>query len=342
LATKCIYCPNTSERPFSKAEHVLPQAFGKFDSREGNLTLHSVCPDCNSFFGRKLEQYFGRDTGDAFLRLLTGLKSADEASEIGGRRLTFRIDEPGSEHHGAWMTLAHSDEHGVVTQLLPQVGFRGTLETQWNWFRIWDLEPERSGEFRKRRFTILGTPEETATIVARLREIGVEIKEAIWNGDPDASQPPNATPVTLEIRYALDDVVLRTVAKIAFNYLTHVTQDRVPDFVYRPEFDALREFIRKGVQPSWDPVVVSSKKMLLGDTGQHRITGGHLLGVSWPHPRQVPIGKVSLFNEITYVVRFSGDVPGIWWDLDSGHIFDINRRVVAKMSSANPLILGRN
>jgi hypothetical protein len=83
----CIYCPNESDKPFSKPEHVLPQAFGKFNSREGNLTPHNVCPECNAYFGRHLEQHFGRDTGDAFRRLLTGLKPMDEAECVSrGRR----------------------------------------------------------------------------------------------------------------------------------------------------------------------------------------------------------------------------------------------------------------
>jgi hypothetical protein len=71
--TTCLYCPATSEKPFSKAEHVLPKSFGKFESREGNLTLHNVCSECNAYFGRHLEQHFGRDTLDAYFRLLSGV-----------------------------------------------------------------------------------------------------------------------------------------------------------------------------------------------------------------------------------------------------------------------------
>ena len=53
-----------------------------------------------------------------------------------------------------------------------------------------------------------------------------------------------------------------------------------------------------------------------------------------------PIGKESLFNQITYLVRFTNQVPGIWWDLDSGHHFDVSRRRLSKLGSVNPLMLG--
>src|SRR5438067_9415673 len=120
--TECLYCPMSSEQPFREAEHVIPQAFGTFESREGNLTLHNVCPECNGFFGRSLEQHFGRDTGDAFLRLLTGLKPVEDASEVGGRRLT-----------------SVSMKHRSLRYPWDRQGFRGRRQTSgpcWWWARL--------------------------------------------------------------------------------------------------------------------------------------------------------------------------------------------------------------
>jgi hypothetical protein len=58
---RCIYCRlEKSEERFRKAEHVMPQSYGKF---EKNLTLHGVvCDDCNQYFGDTLELVLGRDT----------------------------------------------------------------------------------------------------------------------------------------------------------------------------------------------------------------------------------------------------------------------------------------
>lgn len=333
----CLYCPATSEKPFRKAEHVLPQAFGKFESREGNLTLHNVCPDCNGYFGRKLEQHFGRDTIDAYFRLLSRVKPAEEAAEVGGRRLTFSIEEPGSEFHGSWMTLAYDRERGIVMEAPPQVAFRRRDETEWQWYLERDLTEERLSELRTSQFRIYGRAEITARILDRMREIGLAPAPGSWTDISDQTKDP--TFETVRIHYVIDDVVLRTVAKIAFNYLAWVTEKRVPGFVRREEFAPIRAFIRHGTRPNWNPVGVGSATADLGDIRKMRITSGHVLVAAWPDPRSVPVGNVSLFNQITYVVRFAERVPGIWWDLYSGHYFDIQKREVREMVGTNPLLV---
>ncbi len=106
MAVKCIYCENESERPVrGKASTSFRRHSESSIAAKATLPCTPCVPDGNSYFGRKLEQHFGRDTGDAFLRLLTGLKPANEAHEIGGRRLTFKVDEPESEHYGEWVIL---------------------------------------------------------------------------------------------------------------------------------------------------------------------------------------------------------------------------------------------
>ena len=66
---KCIYCLEGKPSDcYKKAEHVLPQSFGKL---KNNLTLNInndlklnevVCDDCNDFFGKNIEILLCRDT----------------------------------------------------------------------------------------------------------------------------------------------------------------------------------------------------------------------------------------------------------------------------------------
>ena len=155
--TKCLYCPTTREQPFREAEHVIPQAFGTFESREGNLTLHNVCPECNGYFGRNLEQHFGRDTGEALLRLMTGLKPAEKTMEIGGRRLKVRIDRPGGEDHGALVTLGNNPEGHIVVHAAPQVALRLIGESEWIWFREQDITSKAISAFGVSEYQICGS-----------------------------------------------------------------------------------------------------------------------------------------------------------------------------------------
>jgi hypothetical protein len=332
--TECLYCPTTRDGPFPNAEHVLPQAFGKFDSREGNLTLHNVCPQCNAYFGRHLEQHFGRDTLDAYFRLLAGVKPAEEAAEVGGRRLTFQIEEPGTEFHRSWMSLAYDPERWIVMEAPAQVAFRGREETEWRWYLERDITKERLSEFRTCRFRVYGSPESAVRIAERMEAIGLSSETSLWTDRSEETQDPSFEIVRIEI----DDVVLRSVAKIAFNYFAWATEDRLPGFVRREDFAPIRAFIRYGTQPAWNPVSIGDGNVQLADT-RTRITSGHVLVVAWPDSRKSPVGNVSLFNQITYVVRFADRVPGIWWELDSGHYFNIRTRKVTKMVGVNPMVL---
>jgi hypothetical protein len=334
----CLYCPATNEGPFPNKEHVLPQSFGKFEGREGNLILRNVCSECNAYFGRYLEQHFGRDTLDAYFRLLSGVKPAEEAAEVGGRRLTFHINDPGRESHGSWMTLTYNPEREIVMDAPAQVAFRGREETEWRWYLERDLTEAKLPEFRTCQFRIYGSQESVARIAGRMEALGLSPEKSLWT---DRSEEQHPTVEMVEIRYEIDDIVLRTVSKIAFNYLAYVTEERVPGFVRREEFAAIRAFIRHGTQPGWNPVSIGAANVQLGDTRTLRITTGHVLVAAWPDPRSVPIGNVSLFNQITYVVRFTDRVPGIWWELDSGHYFDIQKHEVRKMVGTNLLLLRR-
>jgi hypothetical protein len=333
----CLYCPATNDGPFPDAEHVIPKMFGKFDSREGNLTLHNVCPDCNGYFGRKLEQHFGRDTIDAYFRLLAGVKPAEEAAEVGGRRLTFRIEAPGSEFHGSWMSLAYIADRGMVMDAPPQVAVRRRDEMEWRWYLERDLTEERLPELRTSEYRIYGSHENATRILEKMRAIGLAPEPGQWTDISEQTNSP--TFETLRIHYVIDELVMRTVAKIAFNYLTYVTEERVPGFVRRDEFATIREFIRQGTRPSWNVIDVRAENTDLGDTRGLRVTTGHVLAVVWPDPQTVPVGNVSLFNQVTYAVRFTDSVPGVWWDLFSAHYFDIQKHEVRKMVGTNTVLL---
>lgn len=156
--------------------------------------------------------------------------------------------------------------------------------------------------------------------------------------NPDAQKPD--TKITVEIIYTLDDVVLRTIAKISFNYVAYITRD-VPHFCLREEFDEVRRYIRYGEQPSRSLVLPSAKKILFGDTHDYRITRGHILNVVWPEPRADVVGQVSLFNNITYTVQLSSRPPGVWWELMQGHHFDLAAREIGEISAANRILIQR-
>src|SRR4051812_21528773 len=119
---KCIYCQvERSNEFYSKAEHVLPQSFGKFRQ---NLTLHEVvCDFCNQHLGDHLETYLGRDTFEGQLRFRHGLKKAQDFKPVvQNSRIVLKCTE--GEFAGCYMYREYSNEkHDIVVKPLPQVGF---------------------------------------------------------------------------------------------------------------------------------------------------------------------------------------------------------------------------
>jgi hypothetical protein len=333
--TVCIYCRKESGCPFAKPEHVMPRAFGTF---EQNLTLHRVCGECNQAMGDELEVFFGRDSGEAFQRLVFGLKPEDEAHQIKGKRLEYRVREKGM-FEGAYVTLSYDDERGVTVVILPQVAFRHPASDESVWLREHELTEESVAPYRRHtQSRVFGTIEDMTRVQQRLQDLGVQTGDSLFVENPDAANPE--LKITVEIIYTLDDIVLRTIAKIAFNYLAYVTRD-MPHFCLREEFDVIRRYIRYGEQPRQPRVRPSAKQILFGDTHEYRITRGHVLNISWPEPRATVRGQVSLFNNITYNIQLSSHPPGVWWELIAGHHFDVATRTIDEISSANRILIQR-
>src|SRR5438309_1350563 len=90
LVGPCIYC--TAERVPRAREHVVPQAFGLFHH---NWTLDCVCADCNGYFSRELELALGRDSVEAYQRLVLGLREPADAAKLLNRRITMQVAQQG-------------------------------------------------------------------------------------------------------------------------------------------------------------------------------------------------------------------------------------------------------
>src|SRR5262249_31407947 len=89
----CIYC--VTDKPgsaFTKTEHVLPQAFGRFRNSQDVTLQNMVCDDCNQFFGDTIDLYLARDTPDGLRRFLLGYRPPEEFKSLGkATSMTFRV-----------------------------------------------------------------------------------------------------------------------------------------------------------------------------------------------------------------------------------------------------------
>lgn len=317
LAT-CIYCLIDKPLAAFNEEHVIPESFG------GDMVLtYSVCRECNTLFGAKLEEFFGRDSYEGILRYHFGLSEPPQLQQrkkkqrFRPRRVLIRIAKPG-EWNGALLELKGFHQNGTPDcDLAPQAALRRKGTGQLTHFHIDDMPEKNSAEekgFETKQVQAAGANKEArAEVVRRLETLGYKAQS--WQEGPGY---PTDT-VRFEVLTTIDEVIKRTVAKILFNYLAFA---RGADFVLSEDFNGIRRYIREGTKPDWHFFESGNEPILGDDATGLRQTEAHLMVVEWDARRRGINGRLSLFNRITHRVRLCHDYRGIYREIRSGHSFD--------------------
>jgi len=136
--------------------------------------------------------------------------------------------------------------------------------------------------------------------------------------------------VTLENIIRIDEVNLRTIAKIAFNYMAQV---RGSAYCLRSDFDSIRSFIRYGTRPPFAPATPSNTPILAYDTETKRQTLGHIIVLEKRDNGSTIQSRVSLFNGITYTVTLAKFFSGSFSSPDIGHHFDFQQKKIDSLST---------
>ena len=127
-----------------------------------------------------------------------------------------------------------------------------------------------------------------------------------------------------------DNVLARALAKIGFNYFA---KTQGAELALRPEFDAVRRFVRYGEGAPPDFVVFGPGPVIRDPlSGEPLPPRGHVITAGWDADGKPElIARVSLFQHITYLVRlcttFDGDRPPI----DSVHFYDLVTKRAQRM-----------
>jgi hypothetical protein len=100
----CIYCLEKQPDDQFNREHVIPEAFGKF---EGNLVLECVCEACNTYFANTIDLKLARDSIEGIDRFWSGMKPAAEFKSLGPRSTTTVRFKEGAIHGGEGYAVAN-------------------------------------------------------------------------------------------------------------------------------------------------------------------------------------------------------------------------------------------
>jgi hypothetical protein len=241
----CIYC--VMDKPasaFTKTEHVLPQAFGRFTN---NLTLNdTVCDDCNEFFGNTIDLYLARDTPDGFNRFVLGYRPPDKYKSLGkASTMTHRLTE--GPWAGAFVEQS-PDEGELGVKFLPQVGFGPSPTGPFKWFLVTDLPTKKQlrelFETGHRHLHFPSMQDEAAkdAVVKELVSRGLKYEDAEL--PPELSIVGKMPKQRIEAKAIIAEKFGRALAKIGLNYLAHQCGARI---ALMAQFSTVRECVRREI-----------------------------------------------------------------------------------------------
>jgi hypothetical protein len=322
-----------SRDDFKNKEHVIPELLGKF---RNNLTLNTrgneaVCNECNSDFGNSIELILARDSMEGYLRCILGVKKPEESKFFRNRRVRIKLTE--GELKGAYVDVKY-DKHSnsVGVELVNQVGLRRKNIDKLEFFRLENLNTKQ--EMQSKGYVTQG--KDSIMIVCRhVDELG-KIRELLGKkGFKITSENKPIFPIlknaTVEAKATsiVDKIVLRAIAKIAFNYLAY-TQGA--PFALNENFNGIRKFIRYGISDGFKYVLVDNSPILENETRYRtRMTLGHIITINWDVPKTTIVSRVGIFNTLRYRIIFCKFFKGLYRPLAIGHHFDFRKKVITEI-----------
>ena len=321
---RCIYC--LAQEPaatFKGREHVIPQAFGLFDT--DNFVLKCVCDACNAYFGKTIDLKLARDSAEAVDRVSVGLKTAADFRSL-GRRSTSRVqilEGPAAGGNG-YLVAARDGSDRLGFTAFPQIWVSARKTGPYERFDASDLP---TPDALTARGYVKGAPlffrtVEIADPAALLRSKGYTVADS----DVTVSEPP-AGLHAVENVLRIAEPEMQAIAKIAFNYLAATAgYAKVLDSA----FDAARTFIRYGRSRARLRVYPFYNSRFVG-------TKGHYVSLS--EENSLVVAQLSLLMRLQYfVVLAEGDnlprIPSV------AHRFHLETRSIVEIEPL-PISRGR-
>ncbi len=334
----CIYCLEPKANDQFNREHVIPEAFGKFDSQsQKNLVLDCVCTDCNTEFSKTIELKFGRDSIEGIDRYSSGMKPTSEFKSL-GRKSTTVVEFKEGPNAGLRGHLCANPTNApeLRAKSFPYIGFaqERVEEGRIRWFTL-DAVPPKS-ELEQYGFV------RGQVLLVHTREMAWEDARNLLTSkgyaplpdDPETTMPPEGETFEMTTIVTIGRLEQRAVAKIALNYLAAVAGS---GFARAPQFREVRNFVRHdiGTPPVWP-----TENLVRFKFGDRPVTKGHYLAVQTT-PEGNVLADVCIMLRLRYTVLltdapFTLSIPHIRY----AHLFDLDAHEVRR-AAPPPAIYGR-
>ncbi len=233
------------------------------------------------------------------------------------------------EFKGAYAYKEYSaDQGGIVLKPAPQVGFLKQGTSDYDYYLLDNLptkqELEQKGYDLKQPHSIRIPSDDVGPVLKLLQEKDIDFKFT-----RETPQPNHTANWLLKLEGRIDDIILRAVAKIGFNYLAY-WQGR--HFVLHEGFNPTRNFIRYGKKTSFPLVRIRQESILSNEPIEGKRRSGHLITVDWAADKISIVAQVSLMNWLTYNICLARQFSGEHRVIRRGHFFDPHAQAILELS----------
>lgn len=332
---QCIYClENKPERAFN-VEHVLPAAFGDFQNA---LTLASplpfrVCTSCNQRLGDSLDLTLGRDSLEAVLRALHSLTDADSLKGFRYRHVVISI--PRDHELAPMLVQLLPNADGTAIGCVPMSQLRVTLaDGQKVCIRERDIKTRLPAILAQRRLEhveMFCAPDDTAAFDRiRTEAAAAGLDYLAWKTlEERCERTPHE--VSANLRFTIDALVCRAVAKIGFEYFVWRASRVNRTLVNHDKLQRIRRFVLEGVGDWRQFVSFVSHRPTNEEPATTGAPGSHTLTLRW---NSDVVASVSLFNAVIYRVNVCEAPSPVWQPIDGGHTYDLPRAKVTEIPAS--------
>jgi hypothetical protein len=322
---RCIYCLEKKDAShYTGREHVIPQAFGLFDSN--NFVLKCVCDACNKCFGDGIDMKLARDSVEGMERINVGLKSPAEYRSL-GTRSTSHVEFLEGPAAGGWgYNIPNPNGPAIGMMAFPQVWFGRSEDGPFEKFRVDPDEVPTKDQLIAKGWT----PAEMLFVrffeVTDLRAL-MTAKGFSMDGMEmgTITMPAPGARLRAETVTRIDHPERRAVTKIALNYLAAVVGWRE---ALLPQFDVARRYARHGEAEARVRVYVHENPWFLGRRGHY---------VSISRVEDMIVAQLSLLLKVQYFVVLAENAATVPFK-STAHFFDLTTR---RLSEIEPLPLRR-
>ena len=209
----------------------------------------------------------------------------------------------------------------IVINPVPQVGFQKNDNT-YEYFELAEIPGKKDIEGKYQQGLFIYPEEATPRIIELLKEKGyepnnLEGKDIHFEGT-----------ILYEVMGTVDIRIQRALAKIGFNYLTYRTQHNL-DIIFHEQFHPIRSFILNGQKPAF-PYFNVSKNHIIPDTSDGTALLAHFIVIE-ENSHDITI-KISLFNQLTYVITLVKNYQIMCFKEGFGHAFSLGDRKIYQLS----------